>query len=59
MWLFIMIYLVVIFFAVDIVFWLVRMVLKPLTELENTAGAISRVTGSGAVGFVEMTRSAR
>ena len=42
MWLFIMIYLVVIFFAVDIVFWLVRMVLKPLTELENTAGAISR-----------------
>ena len=31
MWLFIMIYLVVIFFAVDIVFWLVRMVLKPLT----------------------------
>ena len=40
MWLFIMIYLVVIFFAVDIVFWLVRMVLKPLTE--NTAGAISR-----------------
>ena len=42
MWLFIMIYLVVIFFAVDIVFWLARMVLKPLTELENTAGAISR-----------------
>ena len=42
MWLFIMIYLVVIFFAVDIVFWLVRMVLKPLTELENTAGALSR-----------------
>ena len=42
MWLFIMIYLVVIFFAVDIVFWLVRMVLKPLTELESTAGAISR-----------------
>ena len=42
MWLFIMIYLVVIFFAVDIVFWLVRMVLKPLTELENTAEAISR-----------------
>lgn len=42
MWLFILVYLVVIFFAVDIVFWLVRMVLKPLTELENTAGAISR-----------------
>lgn len=42
MGLFVMIYLVVIFFAVDIVFWLVRMVLKPLTELENTAGAISR-----------------
>ena len=42
MWLFILVYLVVIFFAVDIVFWLVRMVLKPLAELENTAGAISR-----------------
>lgn len=38
---FLLLYLVVIFFAVDIVFWLVRMVLKPLTELETAAMAIS------------------
>lgn len=41
LWLFIILYIVVIFFAVDIVFWLVRMVLKPLAELETTAMAIS------------------
>ncbi len=40
-YLFAVLYLVVIFFAVDIIFWLVRMVLKPLTDLENAAGAIS------------------
>ena len=40
-WMFVVIYLVVIFFAVDIVFWLVRMVLKPLAELETAAMAIS------------------
>lgn len=38
---FLILYLVVIFFAVDITFWLVRMVLKPMRELEETAMAIS------------------
>jgi len=40
-WMFVVLYLVILFFAVDIVFWLVRMVLKPLTELETVAMAIS------------------
>ena len=41
-WIFGILYLVVIFFAVDIIFWLVRMVLKPLVELETAAVAISK-----------------
>ena len=40
-WMFLVVYLVIIFFAVDIIFWLIRMVLKPLTELEKVAMAIS------------------
>lgn len=40
-WMFVLLYLLIIFFAVDIIFWLVRMVLKPLTELETVAMAIS------------------
>lgn len=38
---FAVLYLIVIFFAVDIIFWLVRTVLKPLGDLEATAMAIS------------------